>query len=93
MSVQKKTCLKCNQPMNPGYSSEEGIWHPYTRTRWFDGIPNVKRVLLGGEYLDVPESPKQFMLGFCCTGCGFIELYAVTEADVQRHAAQLEQGG
>ena len=70
--------------MNPGYSLEESDVQKKL-TRWIDGIPNLKPALLAGEYLDVPESPKRFMLGFCCTGCGFIELYAVTEADVQYH--------
>jgi hypothetical protein len=92
MSVPNKTCPKCNQSMKPGYSLEEQdmLRGP---TRWIDGIPNYQRSWLAGKHLNVPQSPKRFMLGFCCTGCGFIELYAVTEADVQSHAAQLEQGG
>ena len=54
-------------------------------TRWIEGVPRFELGWLG-EYLDVTQSPKQFILGFSCSQCGFVELYTVTEADLEFHA-------
>jgi hypothetical protein len=72
--------------MTPGYSLEESDIPFREITRWIDGIPNYHRSLFGGKSLAVPKAPLRFMLGFCCIGCGFIELYAVTEEAIQQLA-------
>jgi len=54
-------------------------------TEWIDDLPTLQRSIFGGEYMRMPvNAPRRFVLGFCCVGCGFVELYAVEKEMLMR---------
>jgi hypothetical protein len=63
--------------MVKGYSADQGDHHIF-QTKWFDGEP-VHASLLGiqGNNLKVDRSRGMTIRGLRCSGCGYLELYAV----------------
>ena len=92
MAIADRVCSKCGGPMRPGYPLEQtGDTGAFKScTRWIDGVPRIKQWWLG-EYLATPMGPMRFVLGFSCSKCGLIELYAVTEADLRFHAGNQQE--
>lgn len=73
--------------MQPGYPVESvGDMRHQALTQWADGVPHLKAQLFG-ESLKTPETNRA-ILGFSCTDCGFIELYAVDEHAARYHATK-----
>ncbi len=60
-------CPKCGAEMREGFILEHRV-----PTRWVAGKPG--RSLLGDVKADGKE--QRHIESYCCTGCGYLELYA-----------------
>lgn len=69
MSVEAKTCPKCQGEMVRGFLFT-GVVVP-----WFEGVP--QEAPLGGAR--PPAGQGLPSASFRCTGCGYLELYASQE--------------
>ncbi len=81
MPIEKRPCPKCSSPMKPGCPldiSENSKLVPY----WSNELPLVQNWLIA-EVIVPRQLPTHRLMGFSCTRCGFVELYAVSEADLK----------
>ena len=79
-----KICPKCSSEMQPGFPVETGSKGGQFVTRWSDQLPREITGIFGGHAFTPRATPKEIMLGFACKQCGFVELYLVSEHQLQQ---------
>jgi hypothetical protein len=78
MSDAAFNCVKCGGAMVKGFIADKGDHVTIYHTNWYDGEPqNVSLLGIQGDNLKVDHSQKFAVRGLRCTGCGYLELYAV----------------
>jgi DNA-directed RNA polymerase subunit RPC12/RpoP len=78
MSGGAYKCVKCGSEMVKGYAADHGNNSAVFKTMWFDGEPEQAKLLgLTGDNIKVDRSQRKAVRGLRCTGCGYLELYAV----------------
>lgn len=83
MSTAARTCPKCNSSMQPGFPVE--VWDAGLNvTHWSSELPREIKGLFGGHMFKPRARPHEFLMGFACEQCGFVELYKVTDQELQQ---------
>ncbi|MCE7873160.1 hypothetical protein DYH09_22680 [bacterium CPR1] len=76
------TCPRCNQPMESGFSVELGrndvyqsVWHPGPPGPRQDKILGIN--LASEKSVEVDPARTRPITTYRCSGCGFLESYAL----------------
>jgi len=81
MPIEKRPCPKCSSPMYPGCPvdiSDASVNVAY----WSNELPLLRNWLIA-EVISPRGLPKHRLMGFSCSRCGFVEMYAVAEAELK----------
>jgi len=90
--MSPKTCPKCNAQMHPGFPVEVGSKGGMHVTRWSGELPQEISGILGlflsplatGHTFMPRAFPKELLMGFACEQCGYVELYKVSDQQLQQ---------
>ena len=73
--------------MQPGFPVENASKGGLYVTRWSDELPQEISGLFGNTSFRPGVLPSEYLMGFACGQCGFVELYKVAEQQL-RHFLQ-----
>ena len=79
MSVEKRTCPKCNSEMKPGFVIDLTHKNPVVeiaeQMEWVEGDAGPPSAFHGG--IELSGKDRRKVVTCCCNGCGYLESYAV----------------
>ena len=77
MPASRHACPRCAKWMEKGYVLDISYGGAF-QSSWVPGEPAEKRPILGAERgIKIPKLQRQKIVTYRCTGCGYLESFAM----------------